>query len=328
MRAMRFLLWFVLVLGVLWAGYWFVGARAVRQGAEAAFAQARTDGLVAETSGLSVAGFADRFDLTVNDVHLADPVSGWGWQAPFAQVFAMTWKPWHLIAALPHTQVVTLPDAQKVTIGSDRLMASLLMRPSLDLTFRRAVVEGEGLALTSDRGWAGKAEKAVLAAETDPTRANTLHLGADVTNLTPPAALMALPDLGPVVGVLHLDGRITLSQPIDRNLSNPQVQAVGLTALHLAWGAMDLGAQGDLVPDAQGLAQGTIDLRLKGWRSLPAVVVALGLLPSANAITLQRGLEFFAKSGTDPEVIALPLTFKAGVMSLGPLPLGPSPRLN
>ena len=328
MRAMRFLLWFVLVLGVLWAGYWFVGARMVRQGAEAWFAQAKAGGLVADTSGVSVAGFADRFDLTVNDVHLADPVSGWGWQAPFAQVLAMTWKPWHLIAALPHSQVVTVPDGQKVTIGSDRLMASLLLQPALNLAFRRAVVEGEGLALTSDRGWTAKAEKAVLAAETDPTRANTLHLGADVTNLTPPAALKALPDLGPMVSVLHLDGHVTLSQSIDRNLSNPKVQAVGLTAVHVAWGALDLTAQGEIAPDAQGLASGVIDLRLKGWRSLPAVVVALGLLPQANAVTLQRGLEFFAKSGTDPEVIALPLTFKAGVMSLGPLPLGPAPRLN
>jgi hypothetical protein len=95
---------------------------------------------------------------------------------------------------------------------------------------------------------------------------------------------------------------------------------------------LELSAQGNLAPDAQGLAEGTIDLRLKGWRSLPAVVVALGLVPPANAVTLQRGLEYLAKSGAqsggDPEVIALPLTFKSGKMSLGPLPLGPAPRLN
>lgn len=327
MRSMRFFLWFVLGLGVLWGGYWFVGARAVELGARAWFAQQKAAGLVAENDGIAVAGFADRFDLTVTQPHLADPVSGWGWQAPFAQVFAMTWKPWHLIAALPHSQVVQVPDGQKVTLGSDRMMASLLMQPSLSLGLERAVIEAEKLSLTSDRGWTSGTDKLVLAAERDATRANTLRLGADLTNLTLPAAYASLPDLGPVLSTIHFDAHVTLSQPFDLNMADPQVLDATLTELHVAWGTMDLTAMGDVKPDAAGLAQGKIDLRLKGWRALPAAVVALGLVPPSNEVTVQRGLEFLAKASPDPEVLSLPLTFEKGTMSLGFLPLGPSPRL-
>lgn len=327
MRSMRFFLWFVLGLGILWAGYWFAGSRAVEQGAQAWFADQRAAGLVAQNDGLSVSGFADRFDLTVTNPHVADPVSGWGWQAPFAQVFAMTWKPWHLIAALPQTQEITVPDGQTVTLGSQRLMASLLMQPSMTLGFERAVVEGETLALTSVTGWRAGADKIVLAAERDATRANTLRLGADVTALSLPDAVAHLPNLGPVVSAMHFDAHITLSHPIDLNLADPQVLDATLTQLHITWGALDLTAVGSVKPDAQGLAEGKFDLNLKGWRTLGAAAVALGLVPPSNAVTIERGLEFLAAASPDAETLSLPLTFAKGTMSLGPLPLGPSPRL-
>ena len=327
MRWMRLILWLALGLGILWGGYWFVGAKAVRSGTETWFADQKAAGLVADNTGISVTGFADRFDMTVNGIHLADPVSGWGWQAPFAQVFAMTWKPWHLIAALPHSQVIEVPGGQKVTLNSARLMASLLMRPTMALPPERLVVEGETLALSSEAGWTAEAEKVVLAAENDPTRANTLHLGADVTGLTMPEDLAHLPDLGPLITALHIDTFATLSVPIDWVMSDPQVLDVTVREVHLAWGAIDLTASGALKADANGMAEGKIDLALKGWRSLPALVVALGLVPPKNEVTVQRGLEFLSKTGKDPAVVNLPLIFKSGEMSLGALPLGPAPRL-
>lgn len=328
MRSMRYILWACLVLGILWGAYWFVGSRAIESNVRTWFADQKAAGMVAETSGISVAGFADRFDLTVSDVHFADPVSGWGWKAPFAQVLAMTWKPWHLIAALPHAQEVDLPDGEKVSIGSTRLMASLLMRPSMTFGFNRAVVEGEGLALTSDAGWTTGAEKAVLAVENDPTRKNTARLGADLTNLALPVEFAQATDLGGTMALVHLDAHVALSQPIDINMRNPQVLGAGITSLHMVWGALDLTGKGELLPDAKGFAAGKIDLDLKGWRKVPEVVVALGLVPAENRVTVLRALEFLAASSPDPEVLALPLTFKDGYMSLGPLPLGPAPLLS
>lgn len=322
--AMRFILWLGLALGLMWGGYWFAGSYAIEKAARGWFQDQQASGLVAENSGLAVTGFADRFDLTVTAPHLADPASGWGWQAPFAQVFAMTWKPWHLIAALPNDQSVTLPDGQKVDVASSSLRASLLMRPAMDLPPHRFILDGEGLALASDAGWTAKADKLVLAAEANGA---ALHLGADGANLAPPEALAALPDLGPLLSTLHLDATVTFATPVTWDMNAARAQDVTLSEAHVVWGKLDLTAKGSVRPDAGGLAEGKIDMALKGWRSLPAVVVALGLVKPEAQPTVLRALEFLAASSPDPEVLSLPLTFRKGEMALGPLPLGPAPRL-
>ena len=323
----RYLLSFCLALGIMWGGYWFVGAHYIDSTVNDWFAEQKAAGLVADNAGVSVEGFADRFDMTVTSPHLADPAAGWGWQAPFAQVFAMTWKPWHLIAALPHTQVVEV-RGEKVTVASTRMMASLLMQPKTGFPPQRLVVEGEGLALNSDANWTVGAQKLVLAAENDPTRAGSLHLGADAANLTLPAAVANLPDLGPTVSMVHLDATLALSSPIGWEMEGAQLMGLTVTQLHIIWGSIDLVAQGNVVPDATGLASGKINLDLKGWRSLPGVVVALGLVKPDMKVSITRGLEFLAAASPDPQVLHLALTLKDGEMSLGPLPLGPAPRLN
>jgi len=327
MRWVRFLLWFVLALGVLWGGYWVVGARALENATESWFENQRAAGLVAENSAITVAGFADRFDLTISDPHLADPVSGWGWQAPFAQILAMTWKPWHVIAALPSGQVIQTPDGQDITLGSSRLMASIKMQPSANLPLTRAVLEGEGLTLASSLGWRMAVDRIVLAAERMEMPANTLRLGVDAATIRLPQAYAIVPDLGRSLSALHLDAKVTLSQPIDRTLRDPLLADFTLTRFHVTWGVLDLTAQGAIAPDAQGLASGKIDLSLKGWRSLPAAAVAFGWVPPTNEQSIKRGLEFLAASSADPDVITLPLKLENGQMTLGFIPLGPAPRL-
>ena len=88
-----------------------------------------------------------------------------------------------------------------------------------------------------------------------------------------------------------------------------------------------MSASGEVKPDAQGFASGQIDLKLKGWRSLPAAAVALGLVPPSNEASVQRGLEFLAKASPDPEVISLALKLADGQMTLGFIPLGAAPQL-
>ncbi len=327
MRWVRFLLWLVLGFLLVWGAYWFVGARALERGTKAWFADQTAAGLVAENNGISVVGFANRFDLTITDAHIADPVSGWGWKAPFVQIFTMTWKPWHVIAALPPTQVIHAPDGQDVTLNATRLMASVVMRPTPALPLNRVKVEGEDLSLSSSNGWRIEMDKMVLAAFAADTQANTLRLGADVGALTLPQAYANIPDLGPALTAVHLDASVTLSQPVDRTLSDPHLLDLSLTQFHITWGAVDLTATGQIKADAKGMASGQIDLRLKGWESLPAAAVALGLVPPSNEISVQRGLEFLAKASPDPEVISLPLKLAEGMMTLGFIPLGPAPLM-
>ena len=77
-----------------------------------------------------------------------------------------------------------------------------------------------------------------------------------------------------------------------------------------------------------GLAEGEIAIKVAGWRRLPVVLGALGIVDPQMAPGLERALEVMAESSADPEVLLLVLKCTGGRMSLGPFPLGPAPRLN
>lgn len=322
---MRAILWVVLALGVLWGGYWFVGSNAVETAAKDLFAQASAQGIEATDQGIAVAGFPNRFDLTITTPHIAS--QGWAWDAPFAQVFAMSWKPWHVIAALPNTQTLHAPG-QSVTVASSKMQASVRVSPTPDLTFAEAVVEGHNLQVTSDLGWQLTAKSMVAAMA---SQGKDQHLGLDITDLVPDAALTALvPQLGSAISTVHLDALLSLTAPLDRHSgeTQPKLTAVDLTDFRVIWGSLTVSAKGRITARTDGLAEGRVDFRFKNWRTLPPLLVSLGLVQPGLAASITGGLEAMAKSGPDPESLDLALIFKDGAMNLGPLPLGPAPRLN
>ncbi|MEO8242816.1 MAG: DUF2125 domain-containing protein [bacterium] len=326
---MRGLLWAVLALGVLWGGYWVAGSQAIERGVDQWFTDQAASGITATEAGISVSGFADRFDLTVTNPHLADPATGWGWQAPFAQVFAMTWKPWHVIAALPHDQVIEAPD-QRISLKSSRLTGSLRVQPSTDGTLEEVVVEGHDLLANSDLGWTIGAKSLVAAIARDATRQFGQHLGLEVTDLVPDPSLGNLvPELGPVISSVHLDATLVLTAPIDRHMADtlPALHSIILTDFHAIWGASSLSASGTIKRADDGHAEGIIEVRVKSWRVVPKLFVAAGLIRPEMGDTIERGLETLAADGPDRNELTLPLTLADGWMSLGPLPLGPAPML-
>lgn len=317
---MRGLIWVTVILAGLWGGWWVVGSRGAKAAAEGWLAErGRYD-------SLSVAGFPSRIDLTVTGLELDDPASGIGWRTPFAQVFAMTWKPWHLIAALPGGQEFSLPGG-KVTFDGTGMMGSVLMVPGGDLALSEAVVQGADLRLTPGFGVLTGAEKAVGSIRRDETRTHGYRLGLNVASLAVAPEWAARAGLPAVVDEVFFDADLTLSAPIDRHLerSRPAPQAVKLTAARVNWGELRVFAKGALAADAAGFAEGKIDIRVENWRLLPPALVAAGVIGAGFEPALTRGLEVMAESGQEQDVLTLPLVAKGGGMSLGPLPLGAAP---
>ena len=327
---MRKLLWLALVAAGLWGGYWVVGATALERQTAAFFDEAAANGLVASRDDISVAGFPNRFDLTVSGVDFANPATGFGWKAPFVQLLTMTWKPWHIIAALPNDQILVTPD-QSVTVTSDRMMASLHLHPASTLGLYETRLEAAKLGLTSDRGWAVGVEKLFASTLEDATNPNIQRLGITVDNLSPDAAVLAAlaaTDLPALIETLHLDASASFSAPIALNAPGvqPLLMAVDIKDARIIWGALKLTATGALTAGPDGVAAGTITIRIDGWRRLPAVIAALGWISPDMAPNIERGLEVMAKAGPDPDVLELLLVCADGRMSLGPFPLGPAPQ--
>lgn len=329
---MRALLVVVLALGTLWGGYWVVGSISLQTAAEKWLAAQNDSGVEATYTALKVQGFPNRFDMTVTDLHLADPVSGFAWDAAFVQVFSMTWKPWHLIAALPNSQTITVPDGV-ITVGSTSLKGSLVMVPGAALALDAVVVEGTDVAAVSTVGWVVKAKRAQIATRQDASLANGHEVNLTVTGFVPDPAVMAAmagkSDLPAVVEVAQIDVVAGFSAPIDRfaGETRPALAALKVKQGLVRWGDVELTMTGGLVADAEGFAEGRIDVKLTNWRKVLAPAVAMGLITAEVAPTVENMMALMAQQSGDGAVLELPLVMTAGWMSLGPIPLGPAPRM-
>ena len=329
---MRALMAVVLALAALWGGYWFLGSRALERGAEAWFTDAASQGFVAERESLSVQGFPNRFDLTVTGLKLADLSTGFGWQAPFVQVFSLSYKPWHVIAALPNTQTVTTPF-EDITLASTKLQASFIVKPQPSLPLDRIAVVGEAVHATSSLGWQVGAGTARFATRLADDTGLAHEIGVEVGDIAPdPALIAAVSEAGlpALIDMFRIDAVATFSAPLDRFVadSRPGVMAIDVRVVLFRWGELSLFAKGKIAADAAGLAEGRIDFRVENWRKALTVAVALGVITPEVAPTYQNGLTLLAAGSPDPGAIELPLIFANGRMSIGPLPLGPAPRLN
>lgn len=325
---MRGLLWLVLAAAALWSGYWVVGSRAVESGAEAWFAEQSAQGLVAEKDSLWVQGYPNRFDLTVDGVRLYDPASGYGWTAPFAQILALSYRPHHVIAVFPPEQVFETP-AQDLTLRSGKLQASAVLAPGSTTGLNRLTLVGDGIGLTSSLGWQTEARTLRFATKSLSEDGLEHEIGFEALDVTPdPALSAALPEMPEVLSKLRLDAVIGLQAPDPSAPGAPlQVSGIDLKEALMTWGDLGLFGKGRIAANADGLAEGRIDFRLTNWRKLMPLLAASGLISPEALPTWENALAMMAAQSGDAEVLELPLTMRAGRMSLGPLPLGPAPAL-
>lgn len=339
---MRKLLFLLLIGTGLWSGYWFVGTDQIRKGVEAGFADATTQGLVAEKTGLTVAGFPNRWDVTVDGLRLADPRSEIAWEAPFLQVFAMTWKPWHVIAALPPEQKVSVPG-QEIDLASDGLKASFRARPATDLPLAAIILEANRLTATSSAGWTLGTGRSVISLSADEEvqgagdAPNTYLFAADLAQITPDPAFLAavravtIPDLPPsdlpdTVEGLKTGIFLTFTAPLDRHAgeTKPLLTKIDISQFAFTWGPLSATAKGQVQADDQGFAAGEVTVEVTNWNRLPALLVAAKAITPEGAPTVARGMQALAAQS---DVLTLKLTLAEGRMSFGPFPLGPAPLM-
>ena len=323
---MRGLLW-VAVLALLgWSGWWWFAADTADKAARGWFAARQAEGWQASHGGIAVQGFPSRIDLTLDHPDIAPPHGGWRWQAPFVQVLSLSYKPWHLIAAFANDQRLDTP-AGPLQLASDKLQASLVLVPGPDLALDRFQLAGDGLRLT------GAADLAIthLSVATRPAVGLALahDLGIEAQGITPPAALLASLPAGALpaqIPLARLDATFTLSAPLDRHAgqTRPQLQRLALREARLDWGDIRAHVSGELTPDAAGLAQGRLDLRLEGAATALDLAVATGLIAPEARANWQTAIAALAPAG---QPLTLPVQLSGGRMLVGPFAIGPAPRL-
>ena len=323
MRALKALTALAVVVAVIWCGYWFVGARALDRAIEQGLAHLPE----VEVQDHSIQGFPNRFDVTFTEPRIR--VAGAEWQAPFVQIFALSYRLNHLIAVFAQDQLWQRGDLS-VAVHAQDLRASLQMEPGLDLPLRALTLVGEDLDLSLPEATHGL-DRLRLASRRIGEREHQLVALAE--GVFPDPALMDR--LDPQrhwprrIEALRLDAEAEVDRPLDRHLfdgTEPQLTRLTLTGGHATWEGVDIDVTGRLTPGLDGALSGDATAVIQGWRQLLATLRDAGIIAPDLESGLEPALAAMA-AGSEGETLEVPLSVVEGEVRLGPLWLGTLPRL-
>lgn len=330
---MKRLLVVVLVAAGLWAGYWWIGASGVKSGFAAWFDARRAEGWVADSADITVQGFPNRFDTTFTDIRLADPETGWAWEAPFFQLLALSYRPNHVIAVWPRDQKLATP-LQKYTVTSAEMQASAVVGADTDLPLERANLVADTLSITDEAGETTAMTALRLAVERVADSEATYHLGWAAENLAPARAarlrLDTTGELPQTLSAFRADIRASFDRPWDRHAietARPQPTQITVRLAEAHWGDLELAVAGQVEVDADGHPTGQMTVKARNWRDILQLARASGRLPGGLADQLETGLSMIAQLSGNSQTLDIPLDFRGGRVFLGPVPIGPAPVL-
>ncbi|MGR3453666.1 DUF2125 domain-containing protein [Pseudooceanicola sp.] len=326
---MKRLLIVILVAAAAWSAYWLIGAQGLKTAFATWFDERREDGWQADYADLSVRGFPNRFDTTFTDLAIADPATGWAWEAPFFQLLALSYKPNSVIAVFPPESTIATPGERMMLTTSDT-KASLTLGASTRLPLQRAQLVGDDVTLAGEETLS--LDTLRIAAELLPGAETDYHLGFQAVDVTVPDPFLERLgdriDLPDTVDNLHLDADVRFDRPWDLDAlerARPQPRHIRLRLAEAEWGPLRLSATGELDIGPNGAATGEMSFKAEQWREMLDLAVAAGALPRSVADTAESALGMLARLSGRPDTLNGTLEFRDGTMFIGPVPIGPAP---
>ncbi|MCL5777817.1 DUF2125 domain-containing protein [Limibaculum sp. FT325] len=334
-RALNFATLSVVLAAAGWVAWWMIAARGQEAALARWFESRAAEGWQAEMAAIATTGFPSRFDTLIRQPALSDPDAGWAWSAPELRLERPALDPTHVTAEFPSSQTLAVPG-ERASVESREMTAVLALFPGIALQLREGSVLARGLAVAGQSGWRAGAElvdasvrRRTIAGEPPETH----ELEATAERVLLPEALMRRIDpsgvLSPEVSALRADALFVPDRPLDRAVIEEGrigLRTLVLRRVALDWDGMGLTARGRLDADAAGLAEGEVALTLNDWRRMIAVARTTGALSVevADAVEAALGLiAIFNGSGA----LDVTVSFAGGRARIGPVPVGPAPRL-
>ena len=262
----------ILAACTIWSVYWFIGQRSYRDSLLALAQVMRDSGLEVGFSELLVRGYPNRFDATVYDLAISDPVADIGWRAPFFQLLVLSYATDHVIAVWPETQTLDL-SGRSHTVRSNGLKASFETSGN-DSEIQQIVVESERISMA---GLPFAVDSLLFAVRQNAGSEHAYDFSLN-------ASLPEAPE-NETVELLHAIPRGTgsinakASLELDRALgaatcAGEAGSVVGLTVTDasLSWPALSISSEAELAFDRDGLASGSISLGISDLGALFALL--------------------------------------------------------
>jgi hypothetical protein len=173
-----------------------------------------------------------------------------------------------------------------------------------------------------------------MAVTQDGASPETYQFDVNATNLTPGIlmrAALSLPESWPgSFDAFTANLNVVFDVPWDRTAlaqKRPQPRVITLRKINAIWGDLRVSATGGLTIDLSGIPTGTMSVTVTNWREILKVAETSGALPDAQRLQAEIILGALSNLGGSPDDLDLTLSLQNGEMSLGPIRLGPAPRL-
>lgn len=319
-----------LIAAVAVGAGWFTLRGQTAKRMDAAAEQARDAGWQVEWNSRKISGFPFRVEVVLDGVRVSEP-SGWGMSAPQLRAEAYAYALGRWVAYAPEGATLMRPGAAPLTVRAKALRAGI---ESLNQTPPHVTLQGEALTFTAPAGatppaFSSAAKLGIFMrpgpddqggllfqldnAVAEPSRwLGRVAQGRPVTArfdgvFSKAASLKGADWAGMVRAWTDAGGRVTL-----RNAE----LSTGDAALKATTGALSAGSDGRL--------RGNLDAELRqGPRAIAALAQSNGVSPEAAAAAAAVAQ---ARQGGAPLARAA-ITFEAGQTTLGPVALGPAPRV-
>lgn len=319
----------VIVAALAWAGFWFWSASAQKSAIARWFEDRRNAGWAADYSDVSVRGFPNRLDTTLGNPRLGDPENGLLWDSGFLQILRLSYDPSHLILVWDNAQAFATPTSE-TTVTTTDMRASVELATARDWQAERIIVVAEGLSVNSTEDWSLTSNVSQLSFEAMPDDTSSYRVALDARGLSG-----VLPGWVDGSGTARIDratvdAEISLSAPLDRRAvenGRPQPQQIRLALAEATWDGITLAAAGTLDVTETGTPLGKITLQIRNWREAIAKERQGDRLSARALNQIEFTLGVIAGLSGNPETLDLPFDFQNGQIWLGPLNLGPAPRL-
>ncbi len=331
---MRRLVTILAGLAVLWCLWWAGASFWLVRSAETWFEDRRAEGWQAELEGVDPGGFPTRVEAHLDAPQLADPDTGLAVRLDQLTLSARAIWPGDMTVHIPATPIDLATPLDRWVLVAQAARADLNLRFGAALRMRNMSLTSGAFRVEEADGPAIFGGEALILALIGTDLPERYEVRFDIASFAPGErlrAMLRLPDDWPLIfDSLMAEATVTFDVPIDRRTledRRPQPLAVDLRRIEAHWGDMRLLATGEVIRDADGLAEGSLTVKAENWQRMLDVAEGAGALPAGFRPQVEGMLRGLASATGSTDDLDVTLRFEGGMTRIGFLPLGPAPSL-
>ncbi|MGC1494838.1 MAG: DUF2125 domain-containing protein [Sulfitobacter sp.] len=331
---MRRLTWLFLILATLWCAWWALASTGMQSAVTHWLDGQPAKGWQVDVSEVSKHGFPLSLRTRLNDVDIVDPATNVTIKTSHLDLIAAAYWPGYVTIKAPETPIVLSSPAGQIIIQAVDGRADLKLRPSPSLELQSMGISSGFWKVVSGQTNLISADNLKAMITQDNSVAEVYDIIFEAKNLIPgndARTLLALPISWPTAfDAFDADLSVTFDNVWDRTAEPdnwPQPRAIDLRQIEIMWGDLAVLASGQLTIDPKGIPTGSIKVDVTNWAKLVDLGTKSGALPVQQRPQVEIMLGALSNLSGSPDDLNLILAFKDGQMALGPINLGPAPRL-